>query len=237
LTVAKHRKDHKIDWTKVIFWFVFISLIGVIAYAIVRLFQASAGTITSFPRQRLKSDYVLMLVQGILGLVVMFLPSMLVHKLNFDLPQPAVIAYFIFIYCAIFLGETRAFYHRFPLWDDFLHFFSGGMLALLGFIIVDTLNKQKKIQVTLSPLFVALFAFCFALSIGALWEIWEFAFDSMLGLNMQRFTMESGETLIGRAALSDTMHDLIVDTVAAFGVSAVCYFALKAKSRKSSVID
>ena len=229
----KHHKKPQPDWSKAIFWFVLISLVCATFFTAIRIFQISSGAIADPPHQQLKSDHTLMLIQCILGIIVIFLPSMLVRKLNFNIPKAAVIAYFIFIYCAIFLGEIRSFYYRFEFWDDLLHLFSGGMLAILGFIIVDALNTQKKIQVALSPLFVALFAFCFALTIGVLWEIWEFAFDSILGLNMQKFALETGELLVGREALSDTMHDLTIDAVAAFGVAAICYCILKTNGSKS----
>jgi uncharacterized membrane protein YjdF len=152
------------------------------------------------------------------------------RKLNFNIPRPALVTYFIFLYCAIPLGEVRSFYYLFDFWDDILHLLSGGMLAILGFIIVDTLNKQKKIHVTLSPLFVALFAFCFALAIGALWEIWEFTFDNILGLNMQKFALETGEMLVGKEALRDTMEDIIIDAIAALGVSA-SYYIIEARKK------
>lgn len=231
--MIKRSEGRRWDGEKIVFWFVFVSLILATIYAGVRMIQAEPGAVASFPHQRLRSDYTLMLVQCVLGIVVMFLPSMLVNRLNFNIPRPAIIAYFVFIYCAIFLGEIGAFYYRFEFWDDLLHFFSGGMLAILGYIIVDTLNTQKKIHVALSPLFVALFAFCFALTIGALWEIWEFAFDSMLGLNMQKFALETGELLVGQEALADTMTDLIVDAVAGFVVSAICYVALRIRAGRA----
>ena len=79
----------------------------------------------------------------------------------------------------------------------------------------------------LSPLFVAVFAFCFALSLGALWEIYEFAADCFLGTNMQKFAPDSGAALVGQAALRDTMKDLIVDAVGAVVTSTVGYISLK----------
>ena len=63
--------------------------------------------------------------------------------------------------------------------------------------------------------FVAMFSFCFAVSIGAVWEIYEFSFDGLLGLNMQKFLLADGTPLVGRAALTDTMKDIIVDTIGA----------------------
>ena len=81
----------------------------------------------------------------------------------------------------------------------------------------------------LSPLFVVIFSFCFAVTLGVVWEIYEFTFDGVLGLNMQKFALESGEALIGRAALVDTMKDLIVDALGAFIMSIIGYISLKYK--------
>ena len=91
------------------------------------------------------------------------------------------------------------------------------------------LNKAKEIPVTLTPIFVAFFAFCFAVTLGALWEIYEFTFDGILGLNMQKFALEDGTQLIGRLALTDTMKDLIVDCIGAFVMSLIGYISLKYK--------
>jgi hypothetical protein len=90
-------------------------------------------------------------------------------------------------------------------------------LGALGLSVVSLLNQSEAITVSLSPVFVALFAFCFALSLGVVWEIYEFIIDGLLHTNAQKYALESGEPLIGQAALMDTMKDLIVD-----GVRRVC---------------
>ena len=74
---------------------------------------------------------------------------------------------------------------------------------------------------------MALFAFCFAVTIGVFWEIYEFTFDGVLQLNMQKFMLENGDKLVGRSALADTMKDLIVDCLGAFIVSFMGYISLK----------
>lgn len=79
----------------------------------------------------------------------------------------------------------------------------------------------------LSPLFVAVFAFCFALALGAVWEIYEFAADCLLATNMQKFSLDNGTVLVGQAALRDTMKDLIVDALGAVGASVIGYISLK----------
>jgi hypothetical protein len=101
------------------------------------------------------------------------------------------------------------------------------MLGRLGFSFVTLLNKSENVPVNLSPLFVALFAFCFSITLGVLWEIYEFIFDGMLGLNMQKFALEDGIPLVGRAALMNTMKDLIVDVFGALAISITGYVSLK----------
>ena len=140
--------------------FLHITLIGSILYSIVQIILTSHGESAS---SHVQSDYVLMLVQCILGLVVMVLPSFLEKKLSFVIPNSMYVLYFVFLYCAIYLGEVRRFYYIIPFWDTILHAFSGGMLGAFGFLLVSVLNDAKTVRFELNPFFVALFAFCFAL--------------------------------------------------------------------------
>ena len=174
-----------------------------------------------------RSDYLLMLVQCVLGLAVFSLPSLLSHRWKQDLPNFVYVLYYVFLYCAIFLGEVLDFYYTVPHWDTILHFFSGAMLGALGFILVSVLNDSENVPISLSPAFVALFAFCFALSCGAVWEIYEFTVDGLMGLNMQKVITATGETLAGREALSDTMKDIIIDACSAALVAVAGYVRLK----------
>ncbi len=218
----------KFNWRKFINRFVFFSLLISAIFLIIRLFLAPAGN--DVPYGRVKSDYVLMLVQCILGLFAMTLPGLLSHRFQIEIPSGMLVLYAIFLYGAIFLGEVRSFYYTVPHWDTILHTFSGGMLGALGFSFVTLLNKTDKIPLNLSPIFIAIFAFCFAVTLGVFWEIYEFTFDGVLGLNMQKFSLESGELLMGRAALQDTMKDLIVDCLGAFIMALVGYISLKYKT-------
>lgn len=211
-----------------------VSLIFSIAYAVVKLIYApAADTGTGQP---LKSDYSLMLLQCCLGLVVMSLPSFLEKRFSLKLPSRMYILYFAFLYCAIYLGEVRNFYYVVPHWDSILHGFSSGMLGFLGFILVRFFNDSKTVNVHLSPLFIAIFAFCFALAIGTVWEIYEFAVDLILGLNMQKYRLPDGTLKIGQTALFDTMKDLVIDAAGALVISALGYFDIKRKRAKKKAI-
>jgi len=218
----------KINSKKAIGIFVFLTLLFSIVYSIVRI----ANTPSSGVEGHLRSDYVLMLIQCILGLLVIGLPSLLERKLSFELPNFMSILFFIFLYCAIYLGEVRKFYYIFPRWDGILHAFSGAMLGAFGFSLVSILNDSQRVKVSLSPVFVCLFAFCFALAVGALWEVYEFSGDALFGLNMQKFRTEDGTLLIGHEALTDTMKDIIVDALGALAVVLIGYFSIFRKKKK-----
>jgi len=113
---------------------------------------------------------------------------------------------------SLFLGEMHQFYDRFWWWDTMLHSFSGLILGNIGYGLVSYLNGSSHTKIELSPMFVALFSFCFTLSIGALWEIYEFSMDTFFGLNMQK------------TGLDDTMADLILDALGALLFSVLGYF-------------
>ncbi len=217
----------KRDWRKISGTILLVTLVLSIVYSIYKIITFSSGTNTADPYEHFKSDYVLMLVECLLGLVVMFLPAFLEKHWVIRIPNGMTIAYFVFLYCAVYLGEVRNFYYAVPHWDSVLHAFSGGMLGALGFSLVNILNESERTKVSLSPVFVAIFAFSFALSMGALWEIYEYSLDCILGLNMQKFRLEDGTQLIGSAALADTMKDIIIDALSALAVSLAGCFGLK----------
>ena len=172
------------------------------------------------------ADYALMIVQCALGLVVINLPIILSRRFRFEIPMLLYGLYIIFLYCAIFLGEVRSFYYLIPHWDSILHAFSSLMLGFFGFMVITILNRDDHIMVHLSPVFAAVFAFCFALTIGSVWEIYEYTFDGILGLNMQKFITAEGQVLMGHNALSDTMKDLIIDAAGAAIASIVGYISI-----------
>ncbi len=216
----------RINWDKLIYWFVLVTLIIATVSVVVMITLAPVENTTGSLDERIKSDYVLMLLQCIFGIFAMFLPALLERKWNLIIPSNMMILYTIFLYCAIYLGEVRDFYYVVPHWDNILHATSGAMLSALGFSIIVLLNKSSKVHLHLSPIFICLFAFCFAVTMGALWEIYEFLADGLLKMNMQKFALKDGTLLIGREALADTMHDLIIDSISAFAVSAMGYISL-----------
>lgn len=132
------------------------------------------------------------------------------QRITFHIPAALLSAAIVFIYATLFLGEVHSFYDRFWWWDVMLHTGSAVGFGLIGAIILILLFRQGKVAA--SPFLVSVFAFAFALAIGALWEIFEFAMDQLFGFNMQR------------SGLIDTMADLIVDSIGAL-LAAVASFA------------
>lgn len=224
--MRKEGQKKKRNWKRIIGIMLFITLVSSIAYTIVKIIVAPSGAVGTEAYEKVKSDYVLMLLQCILGLIVMAIPSIIERRWLIDIPNNMEVLYFIFLYCAIYLGEVRNFYYLIPFWDTILHAFSGAMLGAMGFALVSILNDYESMKVQLSPFFIALFAFCFALTVGAIWEIYEYLIDGIFGLNMQKFALEDGTLLIGREALSDTMKDIIVDATSALIISVVGYFSI-----------
>ena len=209
-----------------VFYTVLILLVVSMLYAVFMLIFAPSGN-TQNEYDRVKSDYVLMILQCLAVSIIIFLPSTVERKYRIDIPDIMEIIYFIFLFCAIYLGEVRNFYYKIPYWDLILHCFSAAMLGALGFVIVNFFNNTEKLKINLSPFFVALFAFCFAVTCGTVWEIYEFTADHLLGTNMQKFITANGTILVGHEAIVDTMEDIIVDALGALVVTTIGYFNLK----------
>jgi hypothetical protein len=146
-------------------------------------------------------------------LILTFIPSIIERNYKIDLPAEFEILIVLFIYMTLFLGEVHDYYTRYWWWDLVLHTSSAVAFALIGFMIIFLLYERNKIKAR--PIIIAIFTFCFALAIGALWEIFEFGMDSLFGLNMQK------------SGLVDTMWDLIVDSAGALIVAIAGYFYVR----------
>lgn len=223
------KQEKRINFKTIIGVILLVTLIGSMIYVLIRI--ATLPTDAAYDTQR--SDYLLMLLQCLLGVVVMLLPGFLERRLSIDVPDYMEVMYFIFLYCAIYLGEVHSFYYVIPKWDTILHSFSGAMLGAFGYTVVSIFNNSNKVKINLNPIFVSLFALCFAISVGTLWEVYEYLGDGLFGLNMQKFRDASGAILVGREALRDTMDDIIVDTCSAFIVVAVGFIVAKIRDAKA----
>lgn len=208
--------------------FTMLSFIGPIAYLIFRIIFFGSFDTNGF---NTKADYALMIAECVLGIIVIHIPSILAHKFKFEIPFFLYIAYIIFLYCSIFLGEAQSFYYKIPHWDTILHAMSSLMLGFFGFMFITILNRDEHTLMKLSPFFVSLFAFCFAVTVGAIWEIYEFTLDGLMGFNMQKHSLADGTPLKGHLALADTMKDIIIDALGALAASIMGYIGLK-KNKK-----
>ncbi len=122
----------------------------------------------------------------LLTLLLFFAPSFVEKKLQIRLPSALEISVLVFIFCAQILGEIACFYIQYPFWDKMLHTANGFLFAAFGFCLVDLLNEHKRFRFALSPMFQAVMAFCFSMTIGIAWEFFEFSADQFLGLDMQK---------------------------------------------------
>lgn len=125
----------------------------------------------------------------ILTLILFMLPSIIEHRLRIDLPDALDIIVIAFIFSANILGEIKEFYVLVPHWDTTLHTINGFLFAAIGFSVVNIFNENKRISMTLSPFYMAIAAFCFSMTIGILWEFFEWGADSILGFDMQKDTV------------------------------------------------
>ena len=124
-----------------------------------------------------------------LTLVLMILPSILTKKLKIYLPSALEIVILCFIFAAEILGEISSFYINVPHWDTMLHTINGFLCAAVGFALVDLFNRDERFTFKLSPLFLAVVAFCFSMTIGVLWEFFEFSADHFFATDMQKDTI------------------------------------------------
>lgn len=121
----------------------------------------------------------------ILALILFTLPTIVSEKFKIGIPSLLEIIVYMFIYASAILGEIHNFYGIIPFWDTLLHTLNGFICAGIGFSLVDLLN-QSNAKFNLSPLYIAIVAFCFSMTIGILWEFYEFAADNVARLDMQK---------------------------------------------------
>lgn len=138
--------------------------------------------------QFLNGDFQSVLVCA-LTLILFMLPSMIERRLHVDLPDTLEIVLLLFIFAAEILGEIREFYILIPHWDTALHTINGFLFAAIGFCLVNLLNENKRISLSLTPFYMAVVAFCFSMTIGVLWEFFEWGMDSWFGFDMQKDTV------------------------------------------------
>lgn len=144
--------------------------------------------IFSLVRAALRGHFESVFLCGLtLGLLI--LPSVLTRKLEIELPTTLEIIILLFIFAAEILGEINSFYIRVPNWDTMLHTLNGFLCAAVGFALVDMLNRSDRFSFKLSPAYLGIVAFCFSMTVGVLWEFFEYLGDVFLGFDMQKDTI------------------------------------------------
>jgi hypothetical protein len=146
---------------------------------------------------------------AVVVLALTFLPALIEHQLSVHLPVEFTLATSVFLYASFGLGEVRGFYQRYWWWDILLHSVSALVMGLIGFLLVYIFYSTYRIR--MAPLYVGLMSFGFAVTVGTLWEIFEFLMDWAFGFNMQK------------SGLVDTMTDLMVNAASAFLAALLGY--------------
>ena len=132
----------------------------------------------------------------LLVLVLFMLPLFIQQNFGIELPSTLEIIILLFIFAAEILGELDCYFITFPYWDTMLHTTTGFLCAATGFALIDILNRNSRIKFTLSPVYVALAAFCFSMTVGVLWEFFEFGMDRLLHWDMQKDTVVQSITSV-----------------------------------------
>lgn len=150
-----------------------------------------------------------------LTMLLLYLPSLIQVQLRIELPTTLEIIILCFIFAAEILGELGSFYVRVPYWDTMLHTVNGFLAAAIGFSLAVLLNKNERIVFDLSPLFLAIVAFCFSMTIGVVWEFFECFMDLTFHTDMQKDTIVHAvysvaldptrtNTVVGVTGITDT---------------------------------
>lgn len=195
----------------------------------------------------------------VLTLLLFLIPSFIDKRLHIELPNTLEIVILLFIFAAEILGEVQQYYLIFDHWDTMLHTMNGFIMAAIGFSLIDILNRSDRVAVHLSPVFVAMVAFCFSMTIGVLWEFFEFGMDWFTHSDMQKDTIihsissvllnpnhvnipvtvpihsvvVNGESWPGYIdiGLIDTMMDLFVNFIGATVFSIIGVFYIKGRGK------
>lgn len=156
----------------------------------------------------------------IFTLLLFNVPKIVGKKFNVTLPTFLEGMILFFIFGAGILGEIQSFYTIVPHWDVFLHLINGFIMASIGFALIDILNNHPKVHMNMSPYFVAFFAFCFSMTVGVIWEFFEFFMDIVMKYDMQKdFVLSSfSSVLINKKGINNPVRiGEITKTVITYG--------------------
>lgn len=175
-------------------------------------------------------------VQSILMFLCTFVPGFIEKTGKVSVPNVMSFAFICFCLSHFVVGEIGELYVKSKIFDSVLHTLSGSMIAILGFSIIRLMNDSEKVDLKLNPLFVSIFVVCFSITVGVAWELVEFLADALTGSNMQRYSDSvTREPFLGRAALFDTMKDLLLDAIGAVVIAVISYIDLKRKKEHTAI--
>ena len=149
-------------------------------YVILRSLVVAIGVVSFF------RGYYENVFYCILSLILFLLPAFVTKNFGIELPQTLEIIVLAFVFAAEILGELAGFYQKVTLWDSMLHTTTGFLAAAIGFALLDIFNKNEHFKFQVSPVYMAIVAFCFSMTVAAVWEIFEFSMDTFLGFDMQK---------------------------------------------------
>ena len=152
-------------------------------YVILRIFVIAALVISAV-RGNYENVFICVLV-----LFLFMLPSIAKKTLKIELPSTLEIIILIFIFAAEIMGELQCYFIYYAHWDTILHTTTGFLCAAFGYSLIELLNREQRFRIELSPFYLALVAFCFSMTIGVLWEFFEFSMDHIFHLDMQKDTV------------------------------------------------
>ncbi len=236
------KKMSKRDKTREItIWFIRLLCVSYIVYASIML-----GLGKEMVSGRGANINISGILQASLLFAATFLPLVLEKIIKIKLPFYIVFVFLAFALGALWFGEISDFYVKYSWWDDVLHTISGIYIAAIGFFVTSIINGKRTKEHQLGPGFVQLFSFILAIACEAIWEIFEFTMDSLFKTNMQRayeshsfekygpidnVTDPNFNALLGRAALIDTMGDMIEVLLGAFIMCMIGYIMLKYENK------
>lgn len=199
----------------------------------------------------------------LLTLILLLLPFVLEERLKIEISSSLEIVILLFIFSAEILGELNAFYQKIPNWDTILHTINGFVMGAVGFSLINMLNDSDKTKLKLSPFFLITASFCFSMTVGVLWEFFEYGADLLLDLDMQKdtivekinsttfdplkenkvYSIDIESVVINNEkwnyggyldiGLHDTMKDLIVNAIGAIFFSIFGYFGITSKKKEN----
>jgi len=180
------------------------------------------GIINGMKLQVNTGEFFVATATSLLSLVITYIPDFIENKGIMIMPVGLQVLFSGFTFCAIFLGEIMDFYERFSWWDTMLHFISGFMFSMIAYMLFLSFNRDSGVRRQINPVIIVIFAVCFSITCGAIWEIFEFGADSLLGMNMQRWqsgvSNEQWNALqnasnFSNPGLINTMKDIISDAI------------------------